>query len=59
MLQYYIEPKTGKKFRSVPEVKRYLMDGNTDAFTSEVSNEAGNKSDVSMELEVHVLYLNY
>ncbi|XP_024032174.1 methyl-CpG-binding domain-containing protein 7 isoform X2 [Morus notabilis] len=46
--RYYIEPKTGKKFRSVPEVKRYLMDGNTDAFTSEVSNEAGNKSDMQI-----------
>ena len=52
MLQFYVEPGTGKKFRSLPEVRRYLMDGKTDMPATEVSEEAGDKSDVSLVLEV-------
>ncbi|GMN24328.1 hypothetical protein TIFTF001_000508 [Ficus carica] len=46
--RFYVEPGTGKKFRSLPEVRRYLMDGKTDMPTIEVSEEAGDKSDMQI-----------
>lgn len=51
MLQFYIEPGTGKKFGSANAVKRHLnlSDGSTDTSTPKALKQGSDKRAVSLE----------